>query len=78
VPRRAQCPFLVKGGCGIHKVKPLQCRAFPFWPELISSKRNWQQAAKFCPGIERGELINITFARETAAEMRAAHPYLSD
>lgn len=78
VPGRKRCPFLVEGGCGIHKVKPLQCRAFPYWPGLIDDKRRWQLTAKFCPGIERGELINITLAREVADEMRAAHPYLCE
>lgn len=80
VPRKAQCPFLFKkgdrGGCSIHTVKPVQCRTFPFWPELIGSRREWQKIAKYCPGIERGELINITLARESAAEMKAAHPNL--
>jgi Fe-S-cluster containining protein len=76
VPRHAQCGFLRDGGCSIHPVKPLQCRAFPYWPELVGNKGNWKKTGKWCPGIGKGDLVNITMAREVAAEMRAAHPYL--
>ena len=77
VPRHARCRFLREGGCSIHTVKPLQCRAFPYWPQLIGNKLNWRLTGKWCPGIGKGELVNITMAREAAAEMRQAHPYLS-
>ena len=76
VPRHQQCPFLRDGGCSIHEVKPMQCRIFPFWPELVKSKREWKKAAKWCPGIGKGELVQIAVAQERAAEMQAAHPKL--
>jgi uncharacterized protein len=76
VPRRQQCPFLREGGCSIHAVKPVQCRIFPFWPELVRSKREWKKAARWCPGIGKGELVQIAAAKERAAEMEAAHPEL--
>jgi uncharacterized protein len=72
VPRQQQCPFLVGGGCSIHAVKPVQCRVFPFWPELVDSKREWKKAAAYCPGIGKGQLVQIETARELAAEMRTA------
>jgi len=77
VPRQQQCYFLGDGGCSIHAVKPVQCRAFPFWPELVDardSKREWKKTARWCPGIGKGELIQIETARERAQEMRAAYP----
>ena len=64
VPRAVQCPFLQTGGCSIHPVKPVQCRVFPFWPELIDSKREWRRTAAYCPGIGKGPLIQIEIARE--------------
>lgn len=76
VPRDRQCPFLETDGCSIHPAKPIQCSAFPFWPELIGNKRNWEKTGKWCPGVGKGKLVNITLARETAAEMKAAHPSL--
>jgi len=75
VPRHAQCEFLKEGGCSVHPAKPLQCQAFPFWPELLN-KRAWEKTGKWCPGIGKGKLINIQMARETAAEMKEGLPEL--
>ena len=73
-PRASQCHFLNAEGCGIHVVKPLQCRAFPFWPELVESKKEWHKTAGWCPGIGKGELVNIENARAVAQEAREAYP----
>src|ERR1700683_2930651 len=43
IPRVARCHFLEGGRCAIHPAKPLQCRAFPFWPELVESAREWRR-----------------------------------
>jgi uncharacterized protein len=64
----------VEEGCSIHPAKPTQCRIFPFWPELVDSKREWQKTAAYCPGIGKGELIQIETARGQAEEMRRAYP----
>ena len=74
MPRQGQCHFLREDGCSIHPAKPTQCRIFPFWPELVDSKREWKKTAAYCPGIGKGELIQIETARGQAAEMRAAYP----
>jgi Fe-S-cluster containining protein len=76
VPEQGQCPFLGDGGCSIHAVKPLQCRTFPFWPDIIESRRSWHETGKLCPGIGKGELVQIEFAEKQAEEMRSAHPHL--
>jgi Fe-S-cluster containining protein len=75
VPRHAQCSFLQDGKCSVHEAKPLQCRAFPYWPELLNT-RAWKTTAKWCPGIGKGKLINIEVAERTASEMKAAHSAL--
>ena len=62
-PRQKQCPFLLDTGCSIHPAKPAQCRAFPFWPEMLSSRREWNRTARYCPGIGKGPLIQIAAAR---------------
>jgi Fe-S-cluster containining protein len=69
VPRHSQCHFLRDGGCSIHAVKPVQCRAFPFWPELVDDKREWKKTAAYCPGIGKGKLVQIEKAREIADEL---------
>ena len=74
VPVAATCHFLYEGGCRIHPAKPTQCRIFPFWPELVDSKREWAKTARYCPGMGKGPLIQIGNARLQADEMRQAYP----
>ena len=74
VPRESQCYFLREGGCSIHPAKPTQCRIFPFWPELVDSKREWRKTAAWCPGIGKGELVQIETAQGQSREMRESYP----
>jgi Fe-S-cluster containining protein len=69
-----QCPFLEAGGCSIHPVKPVQCRLFPYWPELVEDRKAWARTGKWCPGIGVGKLVQIGTAVEKANEMRVAYP----
>ncbi|MGH9658414.1 MAG: YkgJ family cysteine cluster protein [Bryobacteraceae bacterium] len=75
-PRDSQCHFLEGGGCTIHPVKPTQCRLYPFWPELVENGKEWRRAASRCPGIGRGEFVQIEKAVEVAGEMRRAYPVM--
>jgi Fe-S-cluster containining protein len=74
VPAASTCHFLVEGGCTIHPAKPTQCRIFPFWPELVESKREWAKTAQYCPGMGKGPLVQIADAKRQAEEMRTAYP----
>jgi uncharacterized protein len=74
VPRHSQCYFLRDGRCSIHAVKHVQCRAFPYWPELVDDRKEWYKMAAYCPGIGKGDLIQIEIAQEQAQEMRDAYP----
>jgi Fe-S-cluster containining protein len=73
-PRGKQCHFLVGRGCAIHPVKPVQCRLFPFWPDLVENRADWERTAEHCPGIGQGPLIQIGAALEAAEEMKRAYP----
>jgi Fe-S-cluster containining protein len=73
-PRHSQCHFLLDGGCAIHPAKPTQCRLYPFWPELVEDRGKWREAAVLCPGIGKGQLVQIGTALEVASEMRVAYP----
>jgi len=73
-PRDKQCPFLESNGCSIHPAKPTQCRTFPFWPELVENREEWNNAGRFCPGIGKGPLIQIGAALEIAEEQRHGYP----
>ena len=73
-PPGRQCLFHRDNRCSIHVVKPVQCRVFPYWPELIESQDTWSEAGRTCPGINNGPLIQIETARQIANEMYTAYP----
>lgn len=73
-PRQSQCHFLLETGCSIHPAKPTQCRTFPFWPDLVRHRRQWRAAARYCPGIGTGPLVQIGTAMQIADEMKSAYP----
>ncbi|MDR1787246.1 MAG: YkgJ family cysteine cluster protein [Treponema sp.] len=43
-------------GCTVYEARPLQCRAFPFWPRNLVSREAWRAAASSCPGVDSGAL----------------------
>lgn len=56
IPEQGACPLLGKDDrCTVHEVKPWQCRAYPFWPEVMQSKDSWTEEGLFCEGINRGK-----------------------
>jgi Fe-S-cluster containining protein len=77
-PRNGQCSFLKADGCAVHEIKPMQCRSFPFWPELLDNASARREAAAYCPGLNRGPLVNIAQARKIADQIQAAFPQLYD
>ncbi len=74
--RHKACPFLLTGGCSIHEIKPLQCSSFPFWPELLAKASERRETAEYCPGMNKGPLVNIELARAKADEVQRAFPQL--
>jgi Fe-S-cluster containining protein len=51
------CPFLQEGNtCAIYPVRPKQCATWPFWKENLR-RAAWEEIAKDCPGIGKGELV---------------------
>ncbi len=47
------CVFLKNNKCEIYSVRPTQCRTFPWWPQNLKTKKDWQEAAKYCEGINQ-------------------------
>lgn len=45
------CIFLKENRCTIYPVRPLQCKTFPFWKEIVSSKENLESYKKICPQL---------------------------
>jgi Fe-S-cluster containining protein len=62
-----------KDGCTVYSVRPLQCRTFPFWRNMLSSPAAWELAASGCPGMGSGVLRS---REQIEAELaaRAAEP----
>jgi Fe-S-cluster containining protein len=74
------CVFLKtehgRAKCGIYEARPAQCSTFPFWPDVIESRRSWDDFALSCPGMNNGifhgrdeisEILNA-YLRDAAAE----------
>jgi uncharacterized protein len=61
-------------GCTVYRVRPGQCRQFPFWPELLEGKSDWDREAKSCPGMNNGrpyDLVQIRSITSGAADTRS-------
>ncbi len=53
------CVFLRRDRtCRVYAVRPVQCRTYPYWPELLDSERAWRREARRCQGIGRGPVIS--------------------
>ena len=54
VREREACVFLQDDRCSIQEVKPVQCRTYPFWHEIVLEEGAWEAERAHCPGIGRG------------------------
>lgn len=50
------CVFYAGGRCAIYRVRPTQCRTYPFWPEHVRSESAWARVCRECPGAGQGRL----------------------
>ena len=46
-------------GCTIYKVRPTQCRTWPFWNSNLESADDWAHTCEVCPGSGQGKLYSI-------------------
>jgi uncharacterized protein len=55
-----RCVFLSDHGrCRIYPVRPMQCRTYPWWPEVVESDASWRHEARRCEGINRGARVPL-------------------
>ncbi len=50
-PGTDACIFLKNNQCSIYEARPIQCRTFPWWIQILDSKNAWERAAQSCEGI---------------------------
>jgi Fe-S-cluster containining protein len=69
--RDGRCPFLGDDNrCRIYPVRPTQCRTYPWWPELISERSDWDEEARRCEGMNRGAIVPLARIERMLARER--------
>ena len=64
-----RCIFLdAEGKCRVYSVRPVQCRTYPFWPELVASASAWNRESRRCEGINRGRVVTRSTIRSALRE----------
>jgi Fe-S-cluster containining protein len=51
--------FDAQRGCTVYRVRPRQCRTWPFWESNIATPEDWERTTEICPGSGQGELIPV-------------------
>ncbi|MFW9822672.1 MAG: YkgJ family cysteine cluster protein [Candidatus Thorarchaeota archaeon] len=76
------CHFLDENNrCTVHKHRPFQCRCFPFWKMMVTSRKNVIEYSKKCPGLKaslkgKGKYYNLQEIRKWAkAEYQMEQKY---
>jgi Fe-S-cluster containining protein len=66
--KNPNCLFLREKRCGIYEARPVQCRTWPFWPEVMNPKTWAIEVAGFCPGVGKGPVISAEEIRRQLDE----------
>ncbi len=70
------CVFWLDGvGCEIYQARPLQCRSYPFWPNIMDSAESWAEEAKHCPGMNQGKLHKEKAINDWLEKREKEKPY---
>ena len=60
-----RCVFLGRdNGCRVYTARPMQCRTYPWWSEVVNSRTSWAREAKRCEGINRGGIVPLSRIRK--------------
>lgn len=46
-------------GCTVYRVRPAQCRTWPFWDSNVETPDDWKQTSEACPGCGKGDVIPV-------------------
>ena len=70
--RRGACAFLRGCSCSIYPQRPVPCRTWPFWPELLDERAWKKEVVPFCRGVGNGDRVPRSEI-DRSAEEKAAH-----
>lgn len=69
------CIFLKDKKCSVYPVRPTQCRTFPYWPHLLKSQQEWEEASSYCEGIRPdAPLVSYDVIQEQLSLENTANP----
>lgn len=68
--------------CMVYGARPLQCATYPWWPELVQSRKAWaHEARQVCEGIlldeDDHDDVELVSSREAAAHLDAFCAHLA-
>ena len=46
-------------GCAAYGARPVQCSTYPFWSYILKNESTWNEEAKECPGINKGNKVSF-------------------
>ncbi len=77
MPKTFDCIFLKDKKCQIYSVRPTQCRTFPWWPQNLTSEKEWRETARGCEGIcPNAPLVPpSTIEQQRALQEQTSHEY---
>jgi len=74
--KRYDCILWGEGGCTVYGHRPVQCRTYPFWAQVVDSAEDWNLEAASCPGIGKGRTRPRSEIESRLAERRASPPLM--
>ena len=66
------CIFYEDNSCTIHKVKPAQCVAWPFWREIEANEEEFDTARQTCAGLRHLDYGTFRKAAEAYHKKQAS------
>jgi Fe-S-cluster containining protein len=52
--------------CKVYRVRPRQCRTWPFWDSNLRTPETWAETCRVCPGSGEGRLYQLEEIEEQA------------